>query len=110
MSTFFYDKDIPLTEIEPGKFSRKVRAYSDKLMIVDVFFTDGGIGAGHSHPHTQAAYCVEGEFEFTVGSETTIVRAGDSVSIPSGVIHGCRLLSPKGRILDVFTPMREDFI
>lgn len=88
---------------------RRVLAYSGELMCVENTFEEGAIGSLHSHPHTQITYVVEGVFEFTIDGETKIVRKGDSMLKTDGVIHGCKCLE-KGILLDIFTPMREDFV
>ena len=49
-----------------------------------------------------------GEVEFTIGSETQILRPGDCALIPGETPHGCRALSAC-RLLDVFTPTRDDY-
>lgn len=110
MSGFFYNKDIELQELEAGKNYRKVLAHGGNMMLVEVYFENGGIGAEHTHPHEQATYCLEGEFEFTIGEEKRIIRAGDTIYFSPDVKHGCRVLTPKGKLLDIFTPQREDFI
>ncbi len=33
-----------------------------------------------------------------------------SIFFPSQEVHYCKVLSEKGRLLDVFTPQREDFL
>ena len=58
---------------------RRVLSYSDEAMCVENTFETGAIGALHSHPHTQVTYIVSGKFEFTVGEETYIVQAGDTL-------------------------------
>ncbi len=110
MSNFFYDKDIELEVIEEGKNYRKVKAHNGKIMFVEVIFENGGAGAAHTHVHEQASYCTEGKFEYTVGDETKIIEAGDTVYVPSNVLHSCRVLSDRGVLIDVFTPQREDFL
>lgn len=110
MSNFFYDKDCKLEELVPGHNYRKIKAYNDKMMLVEVFFKDGGYGEPHTHTHDQATYCLEGEFEFTVGDEVKRITVGDTIYMPSNIMHGCRLLSPTGRLLDIFSPKREDFL
>ena len=110
MSKFFFEKDLKSIILEQGKLSRKIKAYDGKLMFVEVSFENGGIGPMHSHPHEQGIYCLEGEFEFTVSDETKNIGAGDTIYISPDAPHGCRLLSEKGRLLDVFTPIREDFL
>jgi quercetin dioxygenase-like cupin family protein len=92
-----------------GGVTRKVLAHSGGLMQVEVAFEAGAVGALHSHPHEQLTYVLAGEFEFTIGDETRIVRAGDTLYKKPGVTHGCRCLKP-GVLLDTFTPQRSDFI
>ena len=89
--------------------TRRVLAYCDGLMCVENTFEKGAIGALHSHPHTQITYVVSGEFAFTIDGETKVVRAGDTMLKTDRVIHGCTCLEP-GILLDIFTPMREDFV
>lgn len=106
---FFPDRDIDSETMDPGKVTRKIRARGGKLMLVEVSFVSGGIGAEHEHPHDQTSYCLAGEFRFTVGSETQSLFPGDSVFIPGGRRHGT-LCIVEGRLLDCFSPQREDFL
>lgn len=110
MENFFYDEKIKLTELEAGKNYRKVLAHGGNTMLVRVEFENGAVGASHTHPHDQISYVLEGKFEYTVENETKIIGEGDSVFIQSNAVHGCRLLSDKGVLLDVFSPQREDFL
>ena len=89
--------------------TRKVLAYCDTLMCVENSFETGAEGALHSHPHTQVTYVAEGRFNFTIGDEVREVTKGDSLYKQSGIKHGCVCLE-KGVLLDIFTPMREDFL
>ena len=77
---------------------RKILAYSDGMMCVENQFEKGAVGKLHSHPHTQITYVASGKFEFTIGEETKVVEAGDT------------LLNQDGILVDIFTPMREDFL
>lgn len=92
----------------PG-VQRRVLAYGDELMCVENYFTSGAVGAVHNHPHTQITYVVSGRFCFTIGAETKEVTAGDTMLKQNGVSHGCICLE-EGILLDIFTPMREDFL
>ena len=69
----------------------------------------GAVGALHHHPHTQITYVVSGAFAFTVDGETRTVYAGDTILKEDGVEHGC-VCTEAGILLDIFTPMREDFV
>ena len=89
--------------------TRRVLAYGPELMCVENTFARGAVGALHSHPHTQITYVVSGRFRFTVGAVTREVGPGDTILKQDGVIHGCTCLEA-GILLDLFTPMREDFV
>lgn len=89
--------------------TRRVLAYTDGLMCVENTFEKDAVGALHSHPHTQITYVVSGVFEFTIDGETRTVRAGDTLLKEDGVVHGC-VCRQAGILLDIFTPMREDFL
>lgn len=106
---FFPDSKLELEVLEADKLSRKIRARGGSLMMVEVFFKAGAIGAEHRHVHEQVCYCLSGEFLFTIEGETSTLRAGDSLYVPSSALHGTLCVS-EGRLLDVFTPQREDFL
>ena len=89
--------------------SRRILAYGDAMMCVENHFVTGGEAPMHSHPHTQISYVTEGVFTFTVDGETRTVGKGDSLFVPGGVPHGCACVE-QGIVLDIFTPMREDFV
>lgn len=88
---------------------RFVKSYTDEVMVVENHFEKGAVGAMHSHPHTQITYVVSGKFEFTIGDEKKTVSAGDTMLKKDGIIHGCVCLE-EGVLLDIFSPMREDFV
>lgn len=88
---------------------RRVLAYSEDVMCVENTFKKGQIGEMHSHPHTQITYIVSGVFEFTIGAETRMVKAGDTLLKENGVIHGC-ICKEAGVLLDIFAPYREEFV
>ncbi|PWM20415.1 MAG: cupin domain-containing protein [Collinsella tanakaei] len=88
---------------------RRVLAYGKELMCVENTFQKGAVGALHSHPHTQITYVVSGRFRFTIGDTTREVGPGDTMLKQDGVVHGCTCLEA-GILLDIFTPMREDFV
>jgi quercetin dioxygenase-like cupin family protein len=100
--------DCPLEDLGGG-VRRRVLAHGGGLMQVEVWFDKGAAGPLHSHPHEQLTYVLSGEFEFTIGGETRVVRAGDTLYKRPGIEHGCVCLRA-GRLLDTFTPQREDFL
>lgn len=101
-------EDIEPENCAPG-IQRRVLAYTDGLMCVENHFEKGAVGALHHHPHTQITYVVSGEFEFEIAGVRRIVKAGDSMLKMNEIEHGCVCLE-EGILLDIFTPMREDFV
>ena len=92
-----------------GGVSRKVLAYTPEIMMVEVRFEKGGVGAMHTHPHVQSTYVKSGAFRFTIDGEDVVVREGDTIAFPSNIPHGTVCLEA-GILVDVFTPMRADFV
>ena len=92
-----------------GGNTRRILAWNDDLMTVEVGFDAGTEGALHSHPHTQCSYVLSGRFKYTIEDESVEIGPGDSVIVPSGKIHGTICIEA-GKLLDVFTPARQDFL
>ncbi|MCR5671274.1 MAG: cupin domain-containing protein [Butyrivibrio sp.] len=89
--------------------TRRVLAYSKDLMCVENTFEKGAVGALHHHPHTQITYIVSGKFEFEIDGVKKVVQPGDTMLKMNDVVHGCVCLEA-GKLLDIFNPMREDFV
>ncbi|QOR71979.1 cupin domain-containing protein [Ruania alkalisoli] len=100
--------DVEATEAADG-VTRRVLAYDQKMMCVENTFETRAVGPLHHHPHTQITYVVSGVFDFEIDGVVRTVRAGDSMLKSSNVEHGC-LCREAGVLLDLFTPMREDFV
>lgn len=103
-----FNKEIDAQKAGEG-VQRKILSYTDELMCVENHFEKGAVGALHHHPHTQITYVVSGRFEFTIDGVKKIVAAGDSMLKKDSVEHGCVCLE-EGILLDIFSPMREDFV
>jgi quercetin dioxygenase-like cupin family protein len=88
--------------------TRQVLAHSDELMLVRHFFEKGWVGARHSHPHHQLVYVVHGAIRVDVGGRVLDARKGDSFVVDGGVEHQASALE-ESEVLDVFTPVREDY-
>lgn len=93
-----------------GGVRRKVLAYSDNIMNVELRFEKGAKGDMHSHPHEQIGYIIEGSLVFhEAGKEDITLNTGDTYYVAPNVEHGIDCLT-EVKLLDIFTPMREDFI
>ena len=93
-----------------GGTHRKVLAYSQNLMNVELHFEKGAIGAMHSHPHEQIGYLISGSLVYQEeGCEDKVLHTGDTYYVAPNVVHGVEILEDT-KLLDIFTPMREDFV
>jgi quercetin dioxygenase-like cupin family protein len=108
MNTLIEDKEVEWLDLGGG-IKRKVMAYDDQMMVVKVAFEAGGIGAMHSHPHTQASYVASGKFDITIDGKTKTLKGGDVYFVPSDLVHGAVCLEA-GELIDIFHPLREDFL
>lgn len=93
----------------PDGNQRRVLLHTPELMLVEFGFEKGAIGALHSHPHVQASFIAEGRFEVTIDGVSQTLEKGGTFIVPSGLVHGVKALE-KGRLVDSFTPARQDFL
>lgn len=108
VQNYFPGDQSDLETVADG-LSRKIGAYNDNLMVVEVHFETGTTAPLHHHRHEQITYVMSGKFEFTVGDKRYVVTAGDSLYKQPNIEHGATCLEA-GTLLDVFTPHREDFV
>ena len=105
---FTYNHTIPSVPMVAG-VQRKVLSHSDNLMVCEITLEGGSVIASHAHPHEQITYVISGKCRYTVGAETQEVSQGDSVLIPGNVPHSIVVLETM-KVIDVFSPAREDFL
>ena len=109
ISNIYYKEKSTEWEKIDDFIDRQIVGYDDNVMMVKVRFKKGGIGYKHKHPHTQITYVTEGKFEVNIGEDISYLEKGDSFYVPSNVLHGVECMED-GLLVDVFSPMREDFI
>jgi quercetin dioxygenase-like cupin family protein len=110
MTTLRYD-EMPATSIRDGA-ERRV-GHTGNLMIAIVDFYDGPQDRPdppHSHPHEQVSYVAAGEILFLMDDQQTRLGPGDVFLVPSGKPHSIQQLTEHVRLVDCFTPVREDFL
>ena len=64
----------------------------------------------HSHPHEQVSYVAKGEILFLMDDQGTRLGPGDMFLVSSGKPHSIQQLTEHVRLVDCFTPIREDFL
>jgi quercetin dioxygenase-like cupin family protein len=97
---------LPEREVFPGFHGRFV--HSDGMTFAWWRIDEGAEVPEHAHPHEQVVNMLEGELSLTVAGTEHVLHAGDVVAIPGGVRHAAKALLPS-RVLDVFSPVREDY-
>ncbi len=96
-----------------GSGRQRYLSHTDNLMMVVIDFDDGPSKAPdppHSHPHEQVSYVAEGELIVHIGDESMHLRKGDIFAVEPNVPHTVQLLSKHVRLVDTFTPLRQDFL
>ncbi len=87
--------------------------YTENLMMVVIDFHDGPTNEPdppHHHPHEQVSYVAAGEVIFFLDGEETRLGPGDMFTVPPDVPHSVQLLTEHVRLVDTFTPLRQDFL
>ena len=102
------NQEVTAVGADPG-VTRKILSYAPGMMAAEMRFAKGAVGAMHSHPHEQIGYVVSGRFELTLDGTVHAIAAGDTYYVRPGALHGVAALDD-GLLLDVFSPMREDFM
>jgi quercetin dioxygenase-like cupin family protein len=95
-------------QIFPGVAIRTVAGQA--MMLSMVTFDPEAVVTEHAHPHEQMGVMISGRLEFTVGGVTRVLGPGDSWRIPGGVPHSVRALDGPAVALDVFHPIRDDYL
>jgi quercetin dioxygenase-like cupin family protein len=88
-------------------------AHSENLMVVVIDIDDGPLDQPdppHSHPHEQISYVADGELFFFLEDESIKLNAGDIIVIPPNIPHTIQPLSNHVRLVDSFSPIRDDFL
>ena len=99
---------IPKQELSPGVTRQMIHGKS--LMICRLTFAAGTVTTPHDHVHEQMTTVEKGRVRFVVGSEEKVFGPGDVLLFPSGFWHGATMLDEEVVLIDIFSPIREDFL
>ena len=64
----------------------------------------------HSHPHEQMTIVARGRVRFIVDGRDRIASTGDVLLFPPNIPHGATMLDEEVELIDIFSPLREDFL
>lgn len=105
---FIRAENLPRMELFPGALSGILAG--DKLMLSFLDMEQGSAVPAHSHPHEQAGLVLEGKLRFRIGGEERVMEPGDAFLIPPNVVHEGVVEEGPARVLDIFSPVREDYV
>ena len=101
-------ESIPVEHI--GEGIERQMVIGQNIMICRLKFAPFTVTPAHSHPHEQMTLVTQGKVKFILGSEERIVSAGDVLHFPSNHWHGATMLDEEVILIDIFSPIREDFL
>jgi quercetin dioxygenase-like cupin family protein len=99
---------IPVEQLEEGIERQMV--IGEKLMLCRLRFAPHTVTPAHDHPHEQMTIVERGRVLFTIGTEQRVAQAGDVLHFPPGAWHGASMLDDEVILVDIFSPIREDFL
>ena len=103
-----YDLDkLEIKEPSPGF---KVQYVHSQHMSLAYWSIEAGVVVPeHAHPNEQLMTLLEGAFELSIEDDTTVVSAHHVIVIPANLSHSGVALT-QCRIIDVFHPVRRDYL
>ncbi len=84
--------------------------WGEKLMVCRLSLDPRVVTAVHTHPHEQITLVERGQVRFTVDGVERVAKAGDVLYFPSNLPHGATMLDEPVVLVDIFSPVREDFL
>jgi quercetin dioxygenase-like cupin family protein len=84
--------------------------FGDRAMLNLLDFEPGASVPEHSHPHEQLGLVIDGELWLRIGGIDHHLTPGHGYQIPGGVAHAAWTDKVHCRVLDVFQPVREDYL
>lgn len=99
---------VPIERIAEGIERQMV--WGARVMVCRLRFAPRVVTAVHSHPHEQITIVERGRVQFSVDGATRIVSAGDVLVFPPHCVHGATMLDEEAVLVDIFSPVREDFL
>jgi len=95
--------------ISPVPGCRMRTPHGEHLMLSLLEMDAGAEVPLHSHPHEQGGILLEGRLQLTIGDETRMVEPGAMFIVPPHVLHRAVAIDGPVKVLDVFSPVREDY-
>jgi quercetin dioxygenase-like cupin family protein len=101
-------RSVPVEQIAEGIDRQMI--VGQNIMICRLRFDAFVDTPAHRHPHEQMTLVMQGKVKFTLENDERIVSAGDVLHFPSNHWHGATMLDEEVVLIDIFSPIREDFL
>ena len=99
---------VPAEQTAPGIMRQMV--VGQNVMLVRFTFDPFLVTDEHTHPHEQMTLVMKGRVKFIIEGEPVIAIAGDVLHFPANNRHGATMLDEEVVLIDIFSPIREDFL
>lgn len=100
--------EIPLTELVPGIKGHLV--FGERLMVSFPIISPDSYFPPHRHEAEQIMIVLDGYIDEIIEGKFYRLKKGDVVILPSNIEHGACTREVDCRVIDIFSPPREDFI
>ena len=94
----------------PAEGIERQMVVGKEMMICRFRFAPFLVTPQHTHPHEQMSLVISGRVRFFVESEERIASPGDVLHFPPNCLHGATMMEEEVVLIDIFTPLREDFL
>jgi quercetin dioxygenase-like cupin family protein len=83
--------------------------FGEKAMLNLVALAPGATVPRHSHPHEQLGVVLRGELNLVFAGHDRRLKEMDAYALPGDLEHEAKAGPEGALVLDVFTPVREDY-
>lgn len=99
---------IPIEHLAQGIERQMI--WGERLMVCRLRFAPHVVTPVHTHAHEQMTLVIKGRVLFTVSGRTRPASPGDVLHFPPHVEHGATMQDEEVVLIDIFSPIREDFL
>ena len=101
-------ESIPVEQIGAGIERQMI--WGDHLMVCRLKIAARTVTAVHAHPHEQITLVERGTVRFVVEGQERLSSPGDVLHFPSHCMHGATMLDEEVVLIDIFSPVRQEFL
>src|SRR5262245_40358384 len=84
--------------------------WGDRVMVCRLVIAPHTVTAVHSHPHEQITMVERGRVRYIVDGPELVLEQGAMQHPSARVTHGATMLDQEVVLIDIFSPVREDFL